>query len=182
MGHVFPAGQWPRWAAKDFWAPEIHWVNGNFLVYFSARKSMDNLLAIGLARSDFSESAGYLSRQTSRSRSSNSSNPLGPYEDLGAPLLEDPLGVIDAHWFFDRRSQRPYFVWKTDDNAIGQPSSIYVREMNPEGTDFAPGSKVTAIMTADQPDDVNVVEGASIVWIEPYYYLIFSGGLVDYNN
>ena len=28
MGHVFPAGSWPVWAATNMWAPEIHLVNG----------------------------------------------------------------------------------------------------------------------------------------------------------
>ena len=34
-GHVFPAGSWPDWAVENMWAPEIHFVNGTFLVYFT---------------------------------------------------------------------------------------------------------------------------------------------------
>ena len=34
-GHVFPAGAWPDWAFENMWAPEIHFVNGTFVVYFT---------------------------------------------------------------------------------------------------------------------------------------------------
>ena len=34
-GHVFPAGAWPGWAVENMWAPEIHFVNGTFVVYFT---------------------------------------------------------------------------------------------------------------------------------------------------
>jgi beta-xylosidase len=34
-GHVFPAGAWPVWAEENMWAPEIHVVNGRFVVYFT---------------------------------------------------------------------------------------------------------------------------------------------------
>ena len=83
MGHVFPQDGWPTWAYRDMWAPEIHWVDGNYHVYFSARNSADNNLAIGLARS------------------LNASNPFGPYQDLGAPIIQNDLGVIDIHYFLD---------------------------------------------------------------------------------
>ena len=34
-GHVFPTGAWPSWAVENMWAPEIHFVNGTFVVYFT---------------------------------------------------------------------------------------------------------------------------------------------------
>ena len=36
--YVFPADGWPKWAYTDIWGPEIHRINGNYYVYFSARK------------------------------------------------------------------------------------------------------------------------------------------------
>jgi GH43 family beta-xylosidase len=50
MGHVFPQGNWPSWAINDMWAPEIHRVNDNYHVYFSARKADNGRLSIGVAR------------------------------------------------------------------------------------------------------------------------------------
>lgn len=65
------------------WAPELHWVGDNYHVYFSARKSADDILAIGVARAKDPE------------------NPFGEYEDWGQPIIEDERGVIDVHFFRD---------------------------------------------------------------------------------
>ena len=35
--------------------------------------------------------------------SQNKSNPLGPYKDFGAPIIEGYPGVIDIHYFLDPR-------------------------------------------------------------------------------
>ncbi len=83
VGNVFPNGGWPQWAIKDMWAPEMQFVNGNFLVYFSGRDGASNQLSIGVARS------------------LNPTDFLGPYEDLGQPLVQKDPGVIDVHWFRD---------------------------------------------------------------------------------
>lgn len=72
-------------------------------------------------------------------------------------------------------NDKPYLVWKTDDNALNQPSKIYIQEVEPNGIDFVPGSQATMIMEATEPSDVNVVEGPSIFYQDPYFYLLFSG-------
>ena len=79
---MFKAGQWPAWASGEAWAPEIHYVNGRYQVYFSMKKGVgDKSLALGVAISE--------------------GGPFGPYRDLGRPLLEHPDGVIDATFFKD---------------------------------------------------------------------------------
>ena len=80
-GYVFQGESWPSWARTDMWAPEIHFVNGRFMVYFSARKT--DLLCIGVAISK------------------DPLNPFGPYEDYGEPIIDEYPGVIDIHWFQD---------------------------------------------------------------------------------
>ena len=82
-GYVFSQNEWPTWARTDMWAPEIHYVNDGYLVYFSAKHKQTGYHAIGVAIS------------------ANKTNPLGPYYDFGKPLIEDSNGVIDAHWFKD---------------------------------------------------------------------------------
>lgn len=37
--YVFSPDDWPSWAKKDLWAPEIHVVNGTYYVYFSAHNN-----------------------------------------------------------------------------------------------------------------------------------------------
>jgi hypothetical protein len=57
----------------------------NFILFnFSC---LDNKLAIGVAIS------------------LNSSNPLGPYEDYGKPIIESEHGVIDVHFFLDPKCE-----------------------------------------------------------------------------
>ena len=67
------------------WAPEIHFVGGRFLVYYSGRKRFDlgGYLAIGVAIS------------------ANPESPYGPYLDHGSPIIDILPGVIDVHWFRD---------------------------------------------------------------------------------
>ena len=47
-GHVFPTGAWPSWAVENMWAPEIHFVNGTFVVYFTGwyKHRPDQLLCV----------------------------------------------------------------------------------------------------------------------------------------
>ena len=74
-----------KWAYDNFWAPEIHFVDYNYYVYYSARSKANNKLCIGIAIS------------------SNSTNPFGPYVEYEEPLIEHPDGVIDINWFHDNR-------------------------------------------------------------------------------
>ncbi|HEY0627444.1 MAG TPA: glycoside hydrolase family 43 protein [Allosphingosinicella sp.] len=97
-GFAFPAGKTPKWAAtgllvSDFWAPEMARVGNEYWLTYTAREK-SGALAIGLAKAD---------------------NPLGPWEDLGRPLITG--GVIDAHIFVDVDSV-PYLFWKEDKNGI----------------------------------------------------------------
>ena len=48
-GHAFPGGTWPTWAYMDMWAPELHFVNGAFILYFSGRMKTTRRLAVGVA-------------------------------------------------------------------------------------------------------------------------------------
>ena len=67
QGHVFPAGGWPGWCDRNMWAPEIHHVNGRFLAYFSC------------AAPNGRHSVGVAVSQTD--------SHLGPYVDIGVPLV-----------------------------------------------------------------------------------------------
>jgi hypothetical protein len=95
-GFAFPEGSNPEWTLAglkvgDFWAPEIARVGKEYWLTYTAR-NRDNILSIGLARSD---------------------SPTGPWLDNGAPLLTG--GAIDAHVFVDDRGAATLF-WKEDRN------------------------------------------------------------------
>ena len=88
--YVFLKSNWPKWVRSDMWAPEIHFVNGTFYVYFSARNNdpechmiiPGSCHSIGVA---ISESGG----------------PFGPYHDYGTPIMDGRFGVIDVTWYRD---------------------------------------------------------------------------------
>ena len=80
------------------WAPEIHEnrAGGTYIVYFAGRKIGSNKHCIGAAVS-------------------TTSNILGPYKDLGEPLVVNNtgVGVIDVTHFYDVDGT-PYLIWKTE--------------------------------------------------------------------
>lgn len=98
-GFVFPRGQTPAWAATgegvaDYWAPEMHRVDGQYRVYFAAREAVGHGLCIGLATSN---------------------DPDGPWETGDAPVLRG--GVIDPHVVVDDEGAA-YLLWKDDANDV----------------------------------------------------------------
>ncbi len=97
VGFVFPEGEKPGWALdgegqSDFWAPELHYVAGEYLVFFVARSKDGGELVIGVARS---------------------STPYGPFVADEQPLVTD--GVIDPHVLVEPDGQA-YLFWKHDTN------------------------------------------------------------------
>ena len=72
------------------------------------------------------------------------------------------------------RTQVPYILWKTDNNAKGKPSSIYIRAIAENGIKIEPDSTVTKLLTSSKPSDSNIVEGPWIVFKNNFYYLFFS--------
>jgi arabinan endo-1,5-alpha-L-arabinosidase len=150
-GHVFPAGHWPSWAKSDFWAPEIHVVGGQYVVYFSARDA-GGQLSIGVA---------------------SASSALGPFVDVGQPLIHDPaMGLIDASEI-TASDGTPYVVWKEDGNAIGKPTPIHAQPLAAGGLSLA-GSPATLI-TNDEAWEGAVVEGPFMIEHAGSYYLFYSG-------
>lgn len=149
-GHVFPSGQWPSWAKSDFWAPEIHKVGSHYVVYFSARDT-NGQLSVGAA---------------------SASSPLGPFTDVGAPLVNDAsMGHIDASEITDA-SGKPYLLWKDDGNAVGKPTPIHAQPLAADGLSLT-GSPTTLI-TNDQPWEGPLVEGPWMVQHGGSYYLFYS--------
>ena len=77
------------------------------------------------------------------------------------------------------RDNTPYLIWKTDDNAVGKASSIYIQRVLEDGITLDSGVPVFEIMQATEEEDLNVVEGPWLIFREPFYYMFFSGGRFD---
>jgi beta-xylosidase len=135
----------------DFWAPEIHHIGNHYVAYFTARHK-DGKLSIGAA---------------------TAKDPLGPYTDIGAPLVHDAsMGMIDATAFVDTAGT-PYLVWKEDGNAVGQKTPIFGQPMSADGTALT-GSR-TELITNDLGWEGGVVEGPWVVSHGGSYFLFYSG-------
>lgn len=93
-------------------------MNGKFVVYYAARHK-DGMLCIGAA----------LSKDV-----------LGPYVDLGFPLIHNTsVGMIDPHYFEDPVSGLSYLFWKEDANGLNPPRNdtpIWVRQLSEDGLHF----------------------------------------------
>lgn len=154
---VFPSGK-PPYAANGNrnWAPEMHEVDGKFLVYYTSVNAA-NVLCVGVARA---------------------TSPMGPFTDRGSPLVEHPQGVIDATYV--RAGGKHYLAYKVDGNSVGQPTPIYLRELAPDGMSFAAGSaQVELIRNNTATWEGGVVEAPWIVEHDGMFYLFYSGNVYD---
>ncbi|HEY2430359.1 MAG TPA: family 43 glycosylhydrolase, partial [Acidimicrobiales bacterium] len=105
----------PGWAAPGrTWAPSILARAGGYVMYFTADQASSGRQCIGTA--------------TSRS-------PVGPFVP-GDRILECQVaehgGSIDPQVFLDD-SGIPYLFWKSDDNAIHRPSTLWGQELSADG-------------------------------------------------
>jgi len=148
---------------QDFWAPEIHFVKGRYLVYFTARDA-SGVLCVGVAVSQ-------------------SASPAGPYKDSGRPLLKNgTMGSIDASFFQYKDAsgaQVALLYWKNDGNAVGQPTYIFVRRLTADGLEFYPGTTHTPLIVNNLPWEGQVVEGPWVIHRNGWYYLFYSGNGYD---
>ncbi len=153
--HVFTSENRPRWADDHFWAPEVHRAPGGFIAYYTARARRTNRLCIGAALAP---------------------TVLGPYEDLGRPLIEDRVSVLDATSFEDRDGAR-YLYWKAD-AAIGDPGGpIYAQRVASDSLALL-GSR-TAVLTNDLAWEHPLIEGPWLLRRGESCYLFYSGGRYD---
>jgi GH43 family beta-xylosidase len=151
LGHLLPSARRPAWAKSDFWAPEVHSIGGRFVAYYTARQA-NGRLAIGAA---------------------SATSPLGPYIDLGQPLVADSTqGLIDATAFVDGAG-KPYLIWKVDGNATGQKTPLIGQPLAPDGLSLT--GSATQLLTNDRPWEGPVVEGPWVQRRGGVYYLFYSG-------
>ena len=149
-GSIFPSARKPTWAKGDFWAPEIHRVGSRYIAYYTARHT-NGVLSIGAA---------------------TATSALGPFTDLGRPLVTDTsMGMIDATFFTDTAG-KPYLVWKADGNAVGQKTPIYIQQLSSDGLSLV-GSR-SQLITNDRSWEGGLVEAPWVVQRDGYYYLFYS--------
>ncbi|GEM46031.1 family 43 glycosylhydrolase [Deinococcus cellulosilyticus] len=141
----------PDWVKSDagLWAPDIEYINGKYMLYYTASDTVAGGSAIGVATSD---------------------NPLGPWVDSGKPVVEPdrPPNCCenDKRWTFDPDVIRDDAgqLWIYYGSYFG---GLSVRKLSADGlTSDKTSQKEIAI--------ANRYEGAQVVKKGEYYYLIAS--------
>jgi hypothetical protein len=153
---------WAEWGHT--WAPSVVQRGLLYVLYYTARHRDSGRQCISTAVSLF---------------------PQGPFLDLSlSPWLcqLDRGGSIDPYAFVDNDGT-PYLLWKSDDNALGRPTSLWGQRLSADGLSRV-GSPVR-LLTQDQPWEAPAIEGPAMVRPPPGagasapYYLFYGANRWD---
>jgi len=136
-------------AEGNFWAPEFYQENGEYYVFYSARRKDKGGMCIGVA---------------------SSQNPAGPYKD-GGVFLCDANGSIDPYLFKDDDGKY-YMIWKEDANSKNLPVTIWAQEFDLLKYKLL-GEKFKLISNTETWEGT-LVEAPCLVKKNGYYYLFYS--------
>lgn len=144
IGYVFQNK--PSWTSGSFWAPELFYHNGKFLVYYVARRAVDNVSCIGLAVSD---------------------DPEKGFTDLGV-ILTTGKEAIDPFIFRDNNDL--YISWKAY-GLDNRPIELLSARLSEDGRKVL-GEPRTLIKDLAGKG----IEGQCLIKEGRYYYLFYSVG------
>jgi xylan 1,4-beta-xylosidase len=148
VGSVLPRR--PRWAARDFWAPDFVRRDGRVLVYYAAQtRSRRRCVAVASAP-----------------------RVLGPYRDHG-PIICTRIGEIDPVPVTDEHGA-DWLLWKRNGNAHGQHTPILAAPLAPGGMSLSAPPR--ELFRADQPWERGLVEGPALLRHGGTFYLLYSAG------
>jgi arabinan endo-1,5-alpha-L-arabinosidase len=149
----------PSWGepTSGVWAPEIQFFNGQYYLYYTMTDPKPEIS--GEPNCGFEPAIGV----------ATSSSPIGPWQDLGRPVVEPRRGGPGCNflWTFDpdviTAGDQPYIYYGS------YYGGIQVRELSNDGFTTDPA-------TAVQVTIANRYEGAEVVQHDGYYYLFASAG------
>ncbi|HEY5937630.1 MAG TPA: glycoside hydrolase family 43 protein [Kofleriaceae bacterium] len=154
-GHIFTLKTKPKWASKNFWAPEIHKVGDGLVAYFSAHSPSRNRMCVGAARAK---------------------TMAGPWRDIGRPLVcNSHVGLIDAHAYTDGATGKLYLYYKTDGNGLRpqEKTILFAHQLTANGIGFV--GKRRALLRNTLAWEGDVVEAPWVIHRGNFYYLFYSG-------
>lgn len=140
----------PAWTGSPFlWAPEVHYIDGQFVMYYTASNTAAGGSAIGVA---------------------TSSSPTGPWKDSGGPLIAprpSPTGgyyaTIDPHEQVTPTGKRYLYYGSFY-------GGTFVVPLTSNGLSVLPGSVPTQVAAAGRN------EGTFVVFHNGWYYMFDSTG------
>lgn len=144
IGYIFQSK--PSWTSGSFWAPELFYHDGKFLVYYVARRAVDNVSCIGLAVSD---------------------DPEKGFTDLGV-ILTTGKEAIDPFIFRDNNDL--YISWKAY-GLDNRPIELLSARLSEDGRKVV-GEPYTLLKDFARKG----LEGQCLIKEGKYYYLFYSVG------
>jgi arabinan endo-1,5-alpha-L-arabinosidase len=142
----------PEWSdtTRDFWAPGVIEADGRYYMYFSGIRDGTEGMCLGVATSE---------------------SPAGPFDPEVEPLrCGDGFVNIDPMPFDDPKTGKRLLYWGSDS------SPIMVQELAEDRVSFAPGSSPKELIYPSGLQQYErLIEGAFVLYRDPYYYLFFSG-------
>jgi beta-xylosidase len=156
-----PTTRLPSWASiGSTWAPGVIRVGGQFVMYYTVHDVAAGRQCISTAVS---------------------ATPGGPFSDgSNGPLVcqLDHGGSIDPNPF-RTPSGALYLLWKSDDNAIRNPTNLWSQPLTADG--LALTGSPTRLLTESwwSPWQAPAIEGPTMVAFQGTYYLFYGGGNWD---
>ena len=146
----------PAWAQQGFtWAPGVLAAGGRYVMYYAVRDAAAGRQCISVA---------------------TSATPAGPFVDTStAPFIcqLDHAGSIDPVPFTGPGGVN-YLLWKSEDNAIGQPSHLWGQMLSTDGRHLA--GRPSMLLSETGGWQSPVIEGPSMVLAGGVYYLFYGAG------
>jgi len=181
LASVFPRGSGPSWATPAgsqhgrYWAPDLHWFGGHWVLYFAAQltgaaaqtlsPAPQGRFAIGVATATSLRSGDWTTSLLHYS---------GQFDQLPSELGNRELsgGVIDPNEFENPVTGQRYLVYAK------QSDEIFLGELSPDGLTLAPG--VQRILVPSTPwECANLrgtctIEGPVGYWYGNVAYVLYS--------
>lgn len=152
LGDALPA--LPAWARPGWtWAPVVLPRGGRYVLYYTVREPRSGRQAISVAVAD---------------------RPDGPFRDgSAAPFVfqAERGGSIDPSPFVDVDGT-PYLLWKSEDNALDRPSSLWAQRLAPDG--LALVGEPAELLRHDRRWERPLVEAPAMLELAGTYLLFYS--------
>ncbi|MBD3921247.1 family 43 glycosylhydrolase [Paenibacillus sp. PR3] len=152
--------------SANIWAPEIHFIDGKWYIYFAAARTTETQDGLFDHRMFVLENA--------------SANPLeGEWVEKGQVITEWESFALDATSFNHKGTQ--YLVWAQKDPSIKGNSNLYIA---PLANPWTLGAKQVMITTPEyewEKIGFLVNEGAAVLKRNGKIFISFSGSATDYN-
>jgi hypothetical protein len=143
--------------AKEVWAPGVARIGDRYVMFYAAGSTPKGRFCLSVA---------------------TASDGLGPFTDSTTTPIhcdDDPNGSIDPQPFVDPTTGVPYLLWKSEGFPGRAPARLWVRQLAPDGTSWAPGSTARLLLGTSQSWEGNVVENPSMIRYGGRWLLFYSG-------